>query len=110
MFEKGAVAEVKIGQITFDAKPDMIEPADRPRSAPRGGPAPRPRSQPSGRGMERRPDTDGRMYSYEEFIQYYGRQEGANRWRKGRAGAWRVGSPWGAAAAAGEACQGGASG
>jgi len=91
--EDGAVAEVCINGVTFDAQEDMIVPArggggggyssPPPREAAR---EPRRRSPArGGRGEERRADpsqSGGKQYTHQEFIDYYGRSEGNRLWSK----------------------------
>eukprot|EP01062_Namystynia_karyoxenos_P032474 TRINITY_DN23966_c0_g1_i1.p1 TRINITY_DN23966_c0_g1~~TRINITY_DN23966_c0_g1_i1.p1 ORF type:complete len:400 (+),score=146.74 TRINITY_DN23966_c0_g1_i1:92-1201(+) len=101
--ERGAVCEVKINGVTFDAFPDMIELLGAPRQfSPRRAPARAPRQQASprraaggggGRG-ERRPDPTvkrgqpgaGKTYTYAQFLDFYGPTFGPKVWKKAAGG------------------------
>eukprot|EP01062_Namystynia_karyoxenos_P059912 TRINITY_DN5132_c1_g1_i5.p1 TRINITY_DN5132_c1_g1~~TRINITY_DN5132_c1_g1_i5.p1 ORF type:complete len:588 (+),score=138.13 TRINITY_DN5132_c1_g1_i5:99-1766(+) len=88
--EPGAVAEVCINGVTFDAQPDMIRPLpERPRGPP---PPPGPSSQ----RVIRRPDPsnpgDPTQYTREEFELYYG-SNGLKMWKKAGVALKRVLGP-----------------
>eukprot|EP01059_Diplonema_ambulator_P022203 TRINITY_DN3721_c1_g1_i1.p2 TRINITY_DN3721_c1_g1~~TRINITY_DN3721_c1_g1_i1.p2 ORF type:complete len:448 (+),score=178.40 TRINITY_DN3721_c1_g1_i1:41-1345(+) len=84
--DPGAVAEVLINRVRFDAKPDMIEPAQEKQG---GKPAAHQQKPPR---LERRYDPNDRghkkAYTHQEFIDEYGKKKGETMWAK--AGEGRV--------------------
>eukprot|EP01062_Namystynia_karyoxenos_P051707 TRINITY_DN4074_c0_g1_i1.p1 TRINITY_DN4074_c0_g1~~TRINITY_DN4074_c0_g1_i1.p1 ORF type:complete len:1258 (+),score=313.99 TRINITY_DN4074_c0_g1_i1:89-3775(+) len=92
----GAVAEVEIQGVTFDALPQMIEPGDGPPPLKRAGGSPG-RGRRDG-GQRRRdptmlPDEPGaaQAYSLAEFLEFYGEEKGHALWRE--AGRMERGAP-----------------
>eukprot|EP01064_Diplonema_japonicum_P018308 TRINITY_DN27004_c0_g1_i1.p1 TRINITY_DN27004_c0_g1~~TRINITY_DN27004_c0_g1_i1.p1 ORF type:complete len:455 (+),score=179.33 TRINITY_DN27004_c0_g1_i1:33-1397(+) len=75
--DPGAIAEVLINGVRFDAKPDMVEPAQGGKPQERGPPTDRVRT-------ERRydPNEPGhkKAYTKEEFLAEYGKKKGETLW------------------------------
>eukprot|EP00756_Hemistasia_phaeocysticola_P004414 Hpha_TRINITY_DN12794_c0_g2::TRINITY_DN12794_c0_g2_i1::g.114448::m.114448 len=108
--ERGAIAEVRIGGVTFDATRDMIElvqDAGRQQAPvkPRLAPAPPPRSRgPRSAPAQRQPAVDRRhdptvkpnekgankTYTREQFNQFYGKELAAKMWKKAGSKAVKV--------------------
>ena len=72
--DAGAVAEVRINGVRFDAQPDMIEPAQKSGS-PSGAPRDERRRDPNDPKSQK-------TYTRAEFIAEYGEKKGQQVWKR----------------------------
>ena len=81
--DDGAVAEVLIEGVRFDAQPDMIEPASRrPNNHTQQGSRPAPRGDREERRSDPSEPKSKKTYSKQEFVDCYGPKKANQLWRQ----------------------------